>query len=158
MLSSMARATDKHDHQLIVTPPVTAMAGSKVIISAALLLLLYVGIAHQDASVYEGIALGILVGGGYLASMHTYRIKLDDEAVELRSVYGRALVRLSDIERVRVSHLVSSAPFALTFVRRHGPAITWKIALFGRNVEPLLAKLHERFDLTDDGRVGYRFL
>ena len=133
------------------------MLASKVIIAAVIVMTLYFGF-RDDPSWFQGAALLALIGGGYIASMHTYRIELDDRAVQIRSVYGRTRIELSEVKQVTVSHLASSAPFALTFHRTHGAPITWKVVLFGKGSAVLIAALGQRFHIDDEGRTGFRYL
>lgn len=133
------------------------MLPSKVLIAAVIVMTLCLGL-RNDPSWFQGTALLVLIGGGYFASMHTYRIELDDRAVQLRSVYGRTRIELTEVKEVSVSHLASSAPFALTFHRTHGPPITWKVVLFGKGATVLLAALGQRFHIGDEGRTGLRHL
>jgi hypothetical protein len=125
------------------------MIASKLIVGGVLLMTLYIAVHDHDASWLEASALCVLVGGGYLASMQSYRLELDDSELRLASVYGRTVISLSKVVRVRISHLASQAPFAITFDVQHGLPVTWRVHLFGENLKPILAALSARYDVVD---------
>jgi hypothetical protein len=131
------------------------MLASKLMVGAVVAVALYLG-ARGGQGWYGAAALLSVSAGGYFAAVHTYRIALDDQAVEIRSVWGRMRIELADIHEISISHLASSAPFALTFHRKHGPPITWKVGLFGRGADTLLTVLGQRLRVSDEGRDRLR--